>query len=172
MIYQGMEVTFSQPTTAQFNALMMELGRTNMQVRTNSDNLMKMGKDMTIMGKNDTWFGTEITKLKNLISTGGQGMNRQQVENIVENYHGDDIALLHSNSMSLGDSQKAAKKQRDSMEAKIKSNKDEHTDFHTKLTDLGISLKDHSHNGGGGIMQYLPLIAVGGLAVYLLKRKK
>ena len=110
---------------------------------------------------------------RQIISQGtGGGMTRQQVEGIVEDYHGDDIALLHSNSMSLGDSQKAAKKQRDSMEDKIKSNKDEHTDFHTKLTDLGISLKDHSHNGGGGIMQYLPLIAVGGLAVYLLKRKK
>ena len=58
------------------------------------------------------------------------------------------------------------------LEAKINSNKAEHSDFHTKLTDLGISLKDHSHNGGGGgIMQYLPIIAVGGLAAYLLKGK-
>ena len=112
------------------------------------------------------------TAVRQIISQGvGGGMTRQQVENIVEDYHGDDIALLHKNSMSLGNSQQAAKAQRESMEAKIKSNKDEHTDFHTKLTDLGISLKDHSHNEGGGIMKYLPLIAVGGLAAYLLKGK-
>jgi hypothetical protein len=114
------------------------------------------------------------TAVRQIISQGtGSGMTRQQVEGIVEEYHGDDIALLHKNTISLGNSQQAAKTQRDSMEAKIKSNKDEHSDFHTKLTNLGISLKDHSHNqGGGGIMSYLPLIAVGGLAVYLLKRKK
>jgi len=116
------------------------------------------------------------TAVRRIISQGTGGMTRQQVEGIVEEYHGDDIALLHSNASSLGDSQKAAKTQRDSMEAKIQSNKDEHSDFHTKLTDLGIALQGHSdspHNqgGGGGIMSYLPLIAVGGLAAYLLKGK-
>ena len=116
------------------------------------------------------------TAVRQIISQGtGGGMTRQQVEGIIEEYHGDDIALLHSKSMSLGDSQQAAKAQRDSMEAKIQSNKDEHSDFHTKLTDLGIALQGHSdspHNGGGGgIMSYLPLIAVGGLAAYLLKGK-
>ena len=43
-----------------------------------------------------------------------------------------------------------------------------------KLPSLGDSLKGHSdspHNGGGGIMSYLPIIAVGGLAAYLLKGK-
>jgi hypothetical protein len=103
-------------------------------------------------------------------------MTRQQVEGIVEEYHGDDIALLHKNSMSLGDSQQAAKTQRDSMEAKIQSNKDEHGYFHDTLQSLGDSLKGHSdspHNqgGGGGIMSYIPIIAVGGLAAYLLKGK-
>ena len=117
------------------------------------------------------------TAVRQIISQGtGGGMTRQQVENIVEDYHGDDIALLHHNSSSLGDSQKAAKIQRDSMEAKIKSNKDEHGYFHDTLTNLGDSLKGHSnspHNqgGGGGIMSYLPLIAVGGLAAYLFKGK-
>tara|TARA_R100000963_G_scaffold30110_1_gene21360 strand:+ start:89 stop:730 length:642 start_codon:yes stop_codon:yes gene_type:complete len=117
------------------------------------------------------------TAVRQIISQGtGGGMTRQQVENIVEEYHGDDIELLHNNAMSLGNSQQAAKAQRDSMEAKIQSNKDEHSDFHTKLTDLGIALQGHSdspHNqgGGGGIMSYLPLIAVGGIAAYLLKGK-
>ena len=137
MIYQGMEVTFSQPTTAQFNALMMELGRTNMQVRTNSDNLMKMGKDMTIMGKNDTWFGTEITKLKNLISTGGQGMNRQQVENIVENYHGDDIALLYRNHGEQESRITDGFNARKQIDMKIEKMFNDHDKFYTTLGELG-----------------------------------
>ena len=62
------------------------------------------------------------------------------------------------------------------LESKIDSNKSEHGYFHDTVQSLGDSIKAHSdspHNqGGGGIMQYLPLIAVGGLAVYLLKRKK
>jgi len=118
------------------------------------------------------------TAVRQIISKGtGGGMTRQQVEGIVEDYHGDDIALLHSNASSLGNSQKAAKLQRDSMEAKIQSNKDEHNYFHDTLQSLGDSLKGHSdspHNqggGNGGIMSYLPIIAVGGLAAYLLKGK-
>ena len=116
------------------------------------------------------------TAVRQIISQGtGGGMTRQQVEGIIEEYHGDDIALLHSNSMSLGDSQQAAKLQRDSMEAKIQSNKDEHGYFHDTVQSLGDKMLEHSnspHNGGGGgIMSYLPLIAVGGLAAYLLKGK-
>ena len=118
------------------------------------------------------------TAVRQIISQGtGGGMTQQQVEQIIENYHGDDIELLHSNSMSLGNSQKAAKLQRDSMEDKIQSNKDEHGYFHDTLQSLGDSLKGHSdspHNqggGNGGIMSYLPIIAVGGLAAYLLKGK-
>ena len=116
------------------------------------------------------------TAVRQIISQGtGGGMTRQQVENIVEEYHGDDIELLHSNAMSLGNSQQAAKAQRDSMEAKIQSNKDEHGYFHDTVQTLGDKMLEHSnspHNGGGGgIMSYLPLIAVGGLAAYLLKGK-
>ena len=63
------------------------------------------------------------------------------------------------------------------LESKIQSNKDEHSGFHTKLTDLGTAMQDHSdspHNQGGfglgGLS--LPILAVGGLAAYLLTRKK
>ena len=181
MSYQGHEVNFSQPTDSQFNALLMEVGRTNQQVRTNSQNLVQMGRDMTKIGQDNTYFGTSITNLdtavRQIISQGtGSGMSRQQVEGIVEEYHGDDIELLHSNAMSLGNSQQAAKAQRDSMEDKIQSITNEHGYFHDTLQSLGDSLKVHSdspHNqgGGGGIMSYLPLIAVGGIAAYLLKGK-
>ena len=68
MNYQGEQVNFSQPTDAQFNALMMEVGRTNQQVRTNSQNLVKMGEDMTVMGKNDTYFGDSITRLDGIVN--------------------------------------------------------------------------------------------------------
>ena len=185
MIYQGMEVTFSQPTTAQFNALMMELGRTNMQVRTNSDNLMKMGKDMTIMGKNDTWFGTEITKLKNLISTGGQGMNRQQVENIVEDYHGDDIALFYSNHADQEQRLTDAFNDRQMIDAKANATQAEHGKFNDTLTKIGKDMTDlgkslagkagvnHTHPDGGGLGISLPILVAGGIAAYfLLKGKK
>tara|TARA_R110000824_G_scaffold303441_2_gene491155 strand:+ start:540 stop:1094 length:555 start_codon:yes stop_codon:yes gene_type:complete len=181
MSYQGHAVNFSQPSQQQFNDLMMEVGRNNYQTSINSQNLIQMGKDMTKIGQDNTYFGTAITNLdtavRQIISQGvGGGMTRQQVENIVEDYHGDDIALLHSNSISLGDSQQAAKLQRDSMEAKIKSNKDEHGYFHDTVQTLGDKMLEHSnspHNqgGGGGIWQYLPLIAVGGLAAYLFKGK-
>ena len=46
----------------------MEVGRTNQQVRTNSQNLVKMGEDMTVMGKNDTYFGDSITRLDSVVN--------------------------------------------------------------------------------------------------------
>jgi hypothetical protein len=126
---------FSQVSDQQHYQLIKALGQTNYQVATNSRNLINMGKDMTTMGVNmtkigqdNTYFGKVITQLdtavKQLISNGtGQGMTQQQVEQIIENYHGDDIALLHNNSMSLGAAQQKSKLQRDLMEAKIQSNK-------------------------------------------------
>ena len=105
------------------------------------------------------------TAVRQIISQGtGGGMTRQEVENIVEDYHGDDIALLHSNASSLGDSQKAAKKHRDNIESKAQGYKDEHSIFHTKLQSLGDSqttakthrdsleskIQSHSHDNGGG----------------------
>lgn len=192
MIYQGHLVNFSQVSDSQFKGLVTAVGQTNYQVATNSRNLVNMGKDMTTMGVNmtkigqdNTYFGTAITNLdtavRQLISTGtggSSGMTQQQVVDIVEDYHGDDILLLHNNSMSLGAAQQAAKLQRDSMEAKIQSNKDEHEDFHTKLQSLGDKMLNHSnspHNqggGNGGIMSYLPVLAAGGIAAYFLLKGK
>ena len=88
MSYQGHEVNFSQVSDQQFNALIMEVGRTNQQVRTNSQNLVQMGRDMTKIGQDNTYFGTAITNLdtavRQIISQGtGGGMTRQQVEGIV-----------------------------------------------------------------------------------------
>ena len=108
-MYQGHLVNFSQPTDAQFRGLITAVGYTNSQVATNARNLV-------MMGKTDDYFGDKVTEIDNrldpietsirkidnalrtLISTGtGGGMTQQQVVDIVEDYHGDDIALLYSN---------------------------------------------------------------------------
>ena len=137
MNYQGMKVNFSQPTTAQFNTLITAVGQTNRQVAKNSANLVKMGDDMEIMGKNDTWFGTEITKLKNLISTGGQRMNRQQVENIVEDYHGDDIELLYRNHAEQESRITDGFNARKQIDMKIEKMFNDHDKFYATLGELG-----------------------------------
>jgi len=188
MIYQGHTVNFSQPTDAQFNALIQAVGQTNYQVATNSRNLINMGKDMTKIGQDNTYFGKAITQLdtavRQLISTGtGGGMSQQQVEQIVENYHGDDIELLYSNHADQEGRLTDAFNDRRMIDAKANATQAEHGKFNdtltkigTDMTDLGKSLSgkagvNHTHSGGGGIMSYLPLLAVGGLAAYLLKGK-
>ena len=65
MNYQGEQVNFSQVSNDQ---LLSALQATNRQVATNSDNLVKMGKDMTVMGENDTYFGDSITRLDSVVN--------------------------------------------------------------------------------------------------------
>ena len=67
MNYQGEQVNFSQDMISN-NQLLSALQATNRQVATNSDNLVKMGKDMTVMGKNDTYFGDSITRLDSVVN--------------------------------------------------------------------------------------------------------
>ena len=67
MNYQGEQVNFSQDMISN-NQLLSALQATNRQVATNSDNLVKMGKDMTVMGENDTYFGNSITRLDGLVN--------------------------------------------------------------------------------------------------------
>ena len=187
-MYQGHLVNFSQVSDSQFRGLVTAVGQTNSQVATNSRNLVNMGRDMTKIGQDNTYFGTAITQLdtavRRLISTGtGGGMTQQQVEQIVEDYHGDDIALLYSNHADQEGRLTDAFNDRQMIDAKANATQAEHGKFNDTLTkigkdmtDLGNSLKgkagvNHTHNGGGGIMSYLPLLAVGGLAAYLLKGK-
>ena len=157
---------FQQVSDDDFNALIQAVGQINYQVATNSRNLVNMGKDMTKIGQDNTYFGTAITSLdnsvRNLISTGsGGGVSSGQVENIIENFYGDDIALLHNNTTNLGVALQEAKIHRDAIDAKTQSNKNEHIDFHNKfttigndMTDLGNSIsgkadKNHTHEGTG-----------------------
>ena len=65
MNYQGEQVNFSQVSKDQ---LLSALQATNRQVATNSDNLVKMGKDMTIIGQDNIYFGDSITRLDSVVN--------------------------------------------------------------------------------------------------------
>jgi hypothetical protein len=67
MNYQGEQVNFSQDMISN-NQLLSALQATNRQVATNSDNLVKIGEDMTVMGENDTYFGDSITRLDSVVN--------------------------------------------------------------------------------------------------------
>ena len=189
MMYQGHLVNFSQVSDSQFRGLVTAVGQTNSQVATNSRNLVNMGRDMTKIGQDNTYFGTAITQLdtavRRLISTGtGQGMTQQQVEQIVENYHGDDIALLYSNHADQEGRLTDAFNDRQMIDAKANATQAEHGKFNDTLTkigkdmtDLGNSLKgkagvNHTHADGGGLGLSLPIIAAGGIAAYFLLKGK
>jgi len=66
--YQGESVTFSQVSDQQFTSLLMEVGRTNQQVRTNSQNLVQMGNDLTKVGQDNTYFGNSILRLDGVVN--------------------------------------------------------------------------------------------------------
>jgi hypothetical protein len=112
---------FEQVSDQQFSALLMEVGRTNQQVHTNARNLVKIGEAMqrskshrdSIEGK------VEKNRLELKKKLESSGFTKSQIESIIDNFHGYDIDLIHSNLISLGNSQKAAKSHRDSIEAKV-----------------------------------------------------
>lgn len=136
--YQGMKVNFSQVSNSD---LLLALQSTNRQVAKNSDNLVKMGKDMTIMGKNDTYFGNAITNLdnqvRNLLSAGTGGMSRQQVENIVEDYHGDDIEMLYTNHAEQENRITDGFNERKDIQGKVEKMFSDHDKFYATLGELG-----------------------------------
>lgn len=126
---------YQQVSDSQFNALIRELGATNSRVARNERNLIKMGNDMTIMGKNDIWFGNEITKLKN--SPKGQGFTKSQIEGIIESYHGDDISRLDK---IHGEQEKRITEgyqHRLSLDNKIEGMYKDHENFYKTLGQLG-----------------------------------
>ena len=102
------------------------------------------------------------------LKTGGTpattgGFSKSQIEKIIEDYHGDDVSLLHTNISGVGVAQTAAKTHRDAIEGKIDAATLEHATFwdefstlHTKHTNQEdrISQKaglGHTHEGMGGV---------------------
>ena len=67
-------------------------------------------------------------------------LDRDDVLNIVRGEYGDDISLLHSNSVNLGNALNSAKKHRNSIESKVDNAVLDYSDFHKKFTDLGNAL--------------------------------
>ena len=142
--YQGESVNFDQVSNA---GLLAALQATNRQVATNSDNLVKMGKDMTIMGENDTYFGNAITRLDSVVNdltSVWQKTNSQVATNT------NAIKTNSDNLVSVGES--------------INQINEDHKNMNKGGIDLGL----------GGLIPSLSLstIAIGGLAAYLLLRKK
>ena len=141
MNYQGEQVNFSQISNDQ---LLSALQATNRQVAKNGDNLVKMGIDMDIMGKNDTYFGDSITRLDGLVNNltdvwqktvSKVGMNTNAIKTNSDNLV--QIGIDHENMGKGGGNP---------------------FDFLTSLTGgLGISTA---------------VLAAGGLGAYLLLRKK
>ena len=99
------------------------------------------------------------------LKTGGTpattgGFSKSQIEKIIEDYHGDDVSLLHTNISGVGDTQTAAKTHRDSIEGKIDAATLEHATFwdefstlHTKHTNQEDRISSHTHEGMGGVKE-------------------
>ena len=110
---------------------------------------------------------------------GSSGLTRTQVEKIIESYHGDDIALLHSHAVNFGKSLSSAKLHRDSIEGKVELGNTQRAEIHTKLTDLGRSVSDvssalsvHSTHDliPNPLGDILPYVLIGGVALLALRK--
>jgi hypothetical protein len=160
--YQGERVNFSQPSNQAFQGLVMEVGKINSL-------LYKYPQDDNLASaKSDTDIWNHINRYiwgKSGSQSSPKGNWQADTNAIVPN--------ITKNTNSI--------KQ---MEAKIKSNKDEHGYFHDTLTEL----VKHSHgNGNGkdcgwfgekcwdfdlGLGISLTTMAAIGVGAYLLTRKK
>ena len=107
---------------------------------------------------------------------------RAQVLSIIRDEYGDDISLLHENSVKLGNALKDAQVHRNEIESKVGNSLIEHQEFHSKLSSLGKSVSDVStalefhkvgHNGGiFGLPSLSTLLIIGGVAFLALRKKR
>ena len=144
-----------EQTTEQY--ILMELGTINQNLWNIGDSMKEAKKHRDSI---ESKVESNITSIKNVPKViSGSGISESKINQIIESYHGDDIALLHKNSQSLGDSMESAKKHRDSIEEKQIAN---NSRISGQLTDIGIALQEakkhrdsieskfdsHSHDGG------------------------
>ena len=83
-------------------------------------------------------------------------LDKGRIEHYIEQYHGDDIKLLHEHASDFGTSLQDAKKERTSLQGKIdKLNLDSqlfhdmHTDQETRITRNAEMIGSHTHNDEG-----------------------
>ena len=107
---------------------------------------------------------------------------KAQVLSIIRDEYGDDISLLHENSVKLGNALQSAYEHRMEIESKVGNSLVEHQEFHSKLSSLGKSVSDVStalsahqigHNGNIlGIPSIPTLLIIGGVAFLALRKKR
>jgi len=107
----------------------------------------KMGYDVRKVSETKVDTTGSPTGTPTTTSTTGSGLSRSQVENIIEEYHGDDISLLHSHAVDFGKQLTTSKQERDRIEAKVNANKTEHGVMWTSISEKAD--KSHFHIGGG-----------------------
>ena len=128
-------------------------------------------------------WNTGIDEQVVTVNNGSSGYSRTQIEKIIEDYHGDDISLLHSHAVDFGKSLTSAKLHRDSLEGKVSTL----PDIHTKLTNLGTSVSDVSYGLGVHKAEFdlhkthdlipnplgdiLPYVLIGGVALLAMRKK-
>ena len=171
MIYQGEQVNFSQVSDQQFTALIQAVGQTNSQVALNSRNLVKMGTDMTKMGKDHTYFGNKVTEIDSRLSTNEANL-------IVM---GGDLTKIGKDNTNLGNGITRIDNAIKGILQSLGSTNNAVQTNSGNLVSLGNSMQEHSdspHNQGGsnpfGFLAGLSTaaLAAGGLGAYLLLRKK
>jgi len=181
MIYQGEQVNFSQVSDQQFTALIQAVGQTNSQVALNSRNLVKMGTDMTKMGKDNTYFGNKVTEIDSRLSTNEANL-------IVM---GGDLTKIGKDNTNLGNGITRIDNAIKGILQSLGSTNNAVQTNSGNLVSLGNSMQEHSdspHNQGGsnpfgfltnltggltgGLGLSTAALAAGGLGAYLLLRKK
>ena len=171
MIYQGEQVNFSQVSDQQFTALIQAVGQTNSQVALNSRNLVKMGTDMTKMGKDNTYFGNKVTEIDGRLSTNEANL-------IVM---GGDLTKIGKDNTNLGNGITRIDNAIKGILQSLGTTNNAVQTNSTNLVSLGSSMQEHSdspHNQGGsnpfGFLTGLSTaaLAAGGLGAYLLLKGK
>ena len=179
-------------STQEKQYVLMSLGTLTQNVAVNARNLVQMGKDMTKIGQDNIWFGKKITELENRPS------NTTTHDHVFEKVHPkqtQQLIKMGKDMTDLGDNLSEALAHRKSIESKVEANISKFPDIHTKLTGLGKSVSDVSsgleahklgHNGNGcdcdwwdigckaecGIEGIIPYILIGGLALFVMRKKR
>ena len=167
----------TKSTTGDYTIYWKNGGQTNLTLSNEAANQHRVNGH-TVVLNNAKSSSIDIVKLSS-------GISKSQIEQIFIDYYGDDISLLHSHASELGAAMQRAKTHRDEIEARINKAHLQHTDIHTKLTNLGKSVSDVSgalethkltpHVNIGNpfdISSILPYILIGGVALLALSGRK